>query len=930
MNTLEGFLFQYKVKKGDGKRFTHTRIGGKKNGKPIYPGSYSIPKNKMDEFYKLYHEKVFINGENEYLTERQNQSGGPVLIDLDFRYGTHIEERQHDENHITDLIDLYLGEIYELMKVENKTKIPIFVLEKDKININTDNFDIVKDGIHIVIGISMDHTHQQILRKHILTDTEGTEHKISFILDDLQLANTCEEVLDCGITKGHTNWQLYGSQKPGYEKYKLTKYLVCEWDENDNTWQWEEQNVVDIDTLEILKLISAQNNKHPKFPIRDKYKSEYEKLKRGHKGKKTSKSKKIKKEDIQDLEILQKACDAVLSDLEDDQYLIKEAHEFAMALPREFYDQFEKWIRVGWALYNTSKKLFNTWMLFSAQSAKFSYDDIPKYYDQWKKMKKRKDGGITSSSLVYWLKETNPAEFQKIHQKTLRYYMQKVLKTPTEFDVAELLYHKYRHRYVCVSVEKKCWYEFINNRWQREDSGNSLRHNISNALCPEFKKLADEMMNKAEKKANSDQSEETQEEVQFLNSQMKKCSNICLILKKTAHKNNIMRECCELFYDKNFFDKLDQNPYLLSCQNGVVDFKPKDGSNKTVFRKGKPEDYLSLNTHQEYKSLDECDKAIQNELEDFMHKLFPKKELYNYMWDHLASTLLGTNQNQTFNIYTGEGRNGKSKLVELMSLILGDYKGTVPISLITQKRGSIGGVSPEIAQLMGKRYAVMQEPTKGDKINEGIMKEITGGDPITGRLLFKDSITFVPQFKLSVCTNNLFDINSNDNGTWRRIRVCPFESLFTEKPYTEVSKKECPHQFVVDKKIDKEKFPRWSQTFLAMLVDRVTTTGGDVKDSKTVMPASNEYRADQDSLAQFASEILQTDDDGVLKWTLVWETMKKWWVENGKGARPKSKEIKKFLDRKFGKRRQKKGDVVAMWYGVRMKDFGIIDNCDSD
>ena len=78
----------------------------KKNGKPIYPGSYSIPKNKMDEFYKLYHEKVFVNGEKEYLTERQNQSGGPVLIDLDFRYGTHIEERQHDENHITDLIDL--------------------------------------------------------------------------------------------------------------------------------------------------------------------------------------------------------------------------------------------------------------------------------------------------------------------------------------------------------------------------------------------------------------------------------------------------------------------------------------------------------------------------------------------------------------------------------------------------------------------------------------------------------------------------------------------------------------------------------------------------------------------------------------------------------------------------------------------------------
>ena len=59
------------------------------------------------------------------------------------------------------------------------------------------------------------------------------------------------------------------------------------------------------------------------------------------------------------------------------------------------------------------------------------------------------------------------------------------------------------------------------------------------------------------------------------------------------------------------------------------------------------------------------------------------------MWDHLAATLIGTIENQTFNIYTGTGRNGKSKLVELMSLVLGDYKGTVPITLITQKETAL-------------------------------------------------------------------------------------------------------------------------------------------------------------------------------------------------------------------------------------------------
>ena len=194
-----------------------------------------------------------------------------------------------------------------------------------------------------------------------------------------------------------------------------------------------------------------------------------------------------------------------------------------------------------------------------------------------------------------------------------------------------------------------------------------------------------------------------------------------------------------------------------------------------------------------------------NKLMTFMEQLFPIEELREYMWQHLASVLVGTMDNQTFNIYTGSGRNGKSCLVDLMSKGLGDYKGTVPITLITQKRNSIGSTSSEIVQLMGTRYAVMQEPSKGDKINEGIMKEITGGDPIQGRALFKDTVTFTPQFKLVVCTNTLFDIKSNDDGTWRRIRVCDFKSKFLAKPYEDdlnFPKEQYPYQYQLDKQLD--------------------------------------------------------------------------------------------------------------------------------
>ena len=68
-----------------------------------------------------------------------------------------------------------------------------------------------------------------------------------------------------------------------------------------------------------------------------------------------------------------------------------------------------------------------------------------------------------------------------------------------------------------------------------------------------------------------------------------------------------------------------------------------------------------------------------------------------------------------------------------MSMVLGDYKGSVPITLVTQGRRAIGSSSSEVVQLQGVRYAVMQEPSKGDKINEGIMKELTGGDRLYAR-----------------------------------------------------------------------------------------------------------------------------------------------------------------------------------------------------
>ena len=373
----------------------------------------------------------------------------------------------------------------------------------------------------------------------------------------------------------------------------------------------------------------------------------------------------------------------------------------------------------------------------------------------------------------------------------------------------------------------------------------------------------------------------------------------------------------ELFYDGDFMNNLDANKWLLCCNNGVIDF-----TNKT-FRNGSPQDYLSKSTGIDYTKLDESiHRESMDDIMSFMEKLFPIDDLNKYMWDHLASCLIGVNKNQTFNIYRGSGSNGKSILTDLMTHVLGDYKGTVPITLVTEKRGSIGGTSSEIIQLKGIRYAVMQEPSKDMTINEGIMKELTGGDPVQGRALYCDSETFEPQFKLVVCTNSLFKVNSQDDGTWRRIRVCDFMSKFIDADETHTD----TTQYIFEKdKTLKERLPKLAPVFLAMLAEITFVNEGNVTDCNVVKIASNKYRDSEDLLSKYVKEhIVKTgiQTDCIKKSELLLE-MRLWYVNEsggggGGGGNKKqlsTKDILEVMDKHFGTCKNN------MWFGVKLRKY---------
>ena len=934
-------------KENPGIVITNTRIGDKKD---IKGGCYHISDEEYQEFLTLYQQDIVAKGNTEYLTEKQRDADGPIVVDIDFRYDMSITKRIHTTDHIEDLVDTYLRELKRIYQFDDDSKFCIFIMEKPQVNILEDE-QIVKDGIHMLIEIQADRTVQTILRERVIP-------VITEKWSDFPITNTWDKAFDEGITLGNTNWQLYGSRKPNNQTYSLTKIYEINYDSSDGEFSW---NPIPVDEFKIAKnlfRLSVRYNKHPSFLFKNDFiqvYNEYKRLTNGS-GKPIANTLKpasramlktfgadVTIESILSIrckEDLDERVEAFLDSISTADYNLKEAYELTMALPEAFYGKgsYDKWMRVGWALKNINckwalspevnrpneiDKLLVVWVAMSAQSPGFHYaTQIPDIVERWQKMNMKLDNGLTKRSIMHWVKQHAPEKYERIRKASIDHFIEATLFSPVyamsdkkqpgcgDYDLAMVLYQAYKSEFVCVSITSKIWYQNKNGRWHQVDSGTTLRNRISEEMRKMYHEklqdvLNDMTVNASVKPSADSNAEEDKNNPKKIRSQ--KIFDIWQKLARTNDKKNIMTEAMELFFDRDqeFLEKLDANPYLLCFKNGVVDFKQK------VFRKCLPEDYLSMCTNIDY--TEDLTKHVQTmaEVNTFMEQLFPRKELCRYMWEHLASVLIGSGKNQTFNMYIGSGRNGKSILVDLMSKVLGKYAGTVPLSLIQGERAKIGGLQPELIELKGKRYAVMQEPSKGDKINEGKMKSLTGGDTIQARAPYMiQTLEFRPQFTLAVCSNTMMEIKSNDDGTWRRIRYVPFESLFTENPVNGDPVK--PFQFKVDKDL-KDKFEEWKEVFAAMLVKIAFETDGNVKDCDIVLAASNKYRESQDYIAEFVKDKILVESSGKIKKTELNNEFRIWYESTYGRCAVSPKEVHEFMDKKFGAQKNQS------WLGVKIR-----------
>lgn len=157
--------------------------------------------------------------------------------------------------------------------------------------------------------------------------------------------------------------------------------------------------------------------------------------------------------------------------------------------------------------------------------------------------------------------------------------------------------------------------------------------------------------------------------------------------------------------------------------------------------------------------------------EAFVARVLPDEEVRSFVQRLAGYSLTGSTAEQILIFLYGQGRNGKSVFMETLADILGGYHTATRIQTLS----STGGAIPnDVAALAGARMVTVSETPEGSRLNESLVKDLTGGDTITARFLRREFFQFRPQFKLWVRGNHKPQIRGTDDGIWRRVMLIPF------------------------------------------------------------------------------------------------------------------------------------------------------------
>ena len=437
------------------------------------------------------------------------------------------------------------------------------------------------------------------------------------------------------------------------------------------------------------------------------------------------------------------------------------------------------------------------------------------------------------------------------------------------------------------------WYYFDNSIWREDKESLEFRKRILK-LSNHFNRIQQFYENKqAGDTSNSNV--------------IKNIKSLVNKLHKTGFEDEIIKGAKMYYNDESFMKNLNSKKHLVPFLNGVYDLL------ENKFRKTAKEDYVNLTVNYDYNA------NVQNrEVYDFIEKILPNQNVRDYVLKKMSECLNGDIPNTNFLMFIGDGANGKSQLLNLMKGTMGELAEKVEVTLLTRKRNNANESNSEKIKLMNKRFAFLSEPEDGEKINIGLLKELTGSEEIVARGLYQESVSFVMETKLFLACNELPEIKGEDTALWRRVRVIDFPSRFVDEPKEN-------GEYKIDRTLPSRMREdiTWRQTFMNILLEYYYK---DIREPVEVQCKTNEYRLNNDIVNQFIEEMcdLQKNNKNYREFCVdLWNEFEFWKKENSiedKLSQANFYNRIDYLTNYSNKKRIRKDDKNSRgWYGIKLK-----------
>lgn len=211
-----------------------------------------------------------------------------------------------------------------------------------------------------------------------------------------------------------------------------------------------------------------------------------------------------------------------------------------------------------------------------------------------------------------------------------------------------------------------------------------------------------------------------------------------------------------------FPQNLDANPLLLNCQNGTLELEA------SRLRKHQRNDLITKLAPVDFDPTARCPFW-----EEFLEEIFAADhELIAFVQKAIGYALTGNMREQAIFLLYGTGANGKTTFLETIRAMLGDYARNTNFSAFLQGQNS--SARNDLARLVGARFVTASEVEEGRRLSEDVIKQITGGEPLTVRFLYGEFFEYRPQCKIFLAVNQKPVIRGTENGIWRRIHEIPF------------------------------------------------------------------------------------------------------------------------------------------------------------